>query len=63
MPSACTGSPTTTLAGAACSPSSARPRTASCACTCALVPGGAGAPPVADVCAGSITTCATHSGG
>eukprot|EP00965_Chrysotila_dentata_P067537 2235593-Pleurochrysis_carterae.AAC.1 len=38
MPSATTGSPTTTFAGAACRPSLASPRAASCACTCARVP-------------------------
>eukprot|EP00965_Chrysotila_dentata_P069848 2307363-Pleurochrysis_carterae.AAC.1 len=63
MPRATTGSPTTTLAGAACSPSSASPRTASCAWTCARVPCGEGVPPVAAVCAGSISMCATSSGG
>eukprot|EP00965_Chrysotila_dentata_P037261 1239880-Pleurochrysis_carterae.AAC.1 len=45
MPSATTGSPTATFAGAARSPSSASPSTASCACTCARVCGGAGVPP------------------
>eukprot|EP00965_Chrysotila_dentata_P223030 6193349-Pleurochrysis_carterae.AAC.1 len=63
MPSATTGSRTTTLAGAACSPSSASPRTARCAWTCARVPRGAGVPPVAAVWASSISMCATSSGG
>eukprot|EP00965_Chrysotila_dentata_P145537 4807249-Pleurochrysis_carterae.AAC.1 len=55
-PNATAGSPTTTFAGAARRPSSARPCTASCACTCALVGGGAGLPPPACVCMGSIST-------
>eukprot|EP00965_Chrysotila_dentata_P067715 2240767-Pleurochrysis_carterae.AAC.1 len=63
MPRATTGSPTTTLAGAACRPSSASPSTASCAWTCARDPRGAGLPPAAAVCGGSITTCVTHAGG
>eukprot|EP00965_Chrysotila_dentata_P097591 3225230-Pleurochrysis_carterae.AAC.1 len=63
MPRATTGSPTTTLAGAACSPSSASPSTASRAWTCAREFGGAGSPPTALVCVGSIATCATHAGG
>eukprot|EP00965_Chrysotila_dentata_P054729 1817299-Pleurochrysis_carterae.AAC.1 len=46
MPSAMTGSPTATFTGAARRPSSASPSTASCACTCARVCGGAGAPPL-----------------
>eukprot|EP00965_Chrysotila_dentata_P016573 549301-Pleurochrysis_carterae.AAC.1 len=48
-PSATTGSPTTTFAGAACRPSSFSPSTASCACTYARDPGGAGVPPPASV--------------
>eukprot|EP00965_Chrysotila_dentata_P044004 1462628-Pleurochrysis_carterae.AAC.2 len=40
-------------------PSSARPSTASWACTCARVAGGAGSPPPACVCMGSIVTSAT----
>eukprot|EP00965_Chrysotila_dentata_P170857 5639479-Pleurochrysis_carterae.AAC.1 len=63
MPRATTGSPTTTLAGAACSPSSAMPSAASCACTCARVSGGAGRPPAAAVCEGSIVMCDTSGGG
>eukprot|EP00965_Chrysotila_dentata_P010879 353879-Pleurochrysis_carterae.AAC.1 len=63
MPSATTGSPTTTLAGAAHSPSSARPSTASCACTCARVSRAAGVPPAAAVCTGSIPMSATLAGG
>eukprot|EP00965_Chrysotila_dentata_P177150 5851018-Pleurochrysis_carterae.AAC.1 len=46
-PNATAGSPTTTFAGAERKPSSARPSTASCVCTCALVVGGAGSPPPA----------------
>eukprot|EP00965_Chrysotila_dentata_P143140 4729673-Pleurochrysis_carterae.AAC.1 len=63
MPRATTGSPTTTFAGAACSPSSASPCTASCACTCARVPRGAGVPPAAAVCVGSMVMSATSPGG
>eukprot|EP00965_Chrysotila_dentata_P019146 638038-Pleurochrysis_carterae.AAC.2 len=63
IPRATTGSPTTILAGAAWRPISASPSAASCACTCARVPGGAGRPPAAAVCRGSITMCSTHSGG
>eukprot|EP00965_Chrysotila_dentata_P151304 5000880-Pleurochrysis_carterae.AAC.1 len=40
-PSAVTGSPTTTFAGAACSPTRASPTTASCACAYARVPASA----------------------
>eukprot|EP00965_Chrysotila_dentata_P029599 983997-Pleurochrysis_carterae.AAC.1 len=46
-PSAVTGSPTTTFAGAACNPTAASPATANCACTCTLDPGAAGSPPPA----------------
>eukprot|EP00965_Chrysotila_dentata_P079992 2638372-Pleurochrysis_carterae.AAC.1 len=53
-PRAVTGSPTTTFAGAAWSPNSARPSTAICACACALVPSAAGTPPPARVCTGSM---------
>eukprot|EP00965_Chrysotila_dentata_P106216 3507754-Pleurochrysis_carterae.AAC.1 len=63
MPSAVTGSPTATFAGAARRPSSASPSTASCACTCARVCGGAGVPLSASVCLGSIVMWATHAGG
>eukprot|EP00965_Chrysotila_dentata_P058855 1952954-Pleurochrysis_carterae.AAC.1 len=63
MPSATTGSPTATFAGAARSPSSASPSTASCACTCARVCVGAGVPRSATVCRGSMTMWATHAGG
>eukprot|EP00965_Chrysotila_dentata_P017529 582476-Pleurochrysis_carterae.AAC.1 len=52
-PSAVTGSPATTLAGAAWSPSSARPSTASCAWTYARVFARAGVPPPAAVCIAS----------
>eukprot|EP00965_Chrysotila_dentata_P054035 1793516-Pleurochrysis_carterae.AAC.2 len=61
-PNAVTGSPTTTLAGAACSPNSASPATASCACTYTRVPGAAGSPPAAHVCTASITTCDSRAG-
>eukprot|EP00965_Chrysotila_dentata_P008157 266420-Pleurochrysis_carterae.AAC.1 len=63
MPSATTGSPTTTFAGAACRPSSFSPSTASCACTCARVPGGVGMPPLASVWTGWMSMPVTHSGG
>eukprot|EP00965_Chrysotila_dentata_P243441 6205422-Pleurochrysis_carterae.AAC.1 len=62
-PNATAGSPTTTFAGAARRPSSARPSTASCACTFALVGGGAGSPLPACVYMGSISTPATSAGG
>eukprot|EP00965_Chrysotila_dentata_P184111 6079073-Pleurochrysis_carterae.AAC.1 len=61
-PSAVTGSPATTFAGAACSPSSARPSTASCAWTWALESSRAGAPPTAAVCIGSSLVAATSVG-
>eukprot|EP00965_Chrysotila_dentata_P024739 820524-Pleurochrysis_carterae.AAC.1 len=54
-PSAFAASPTSTLAGAACSPSSASASTASCAWTCTLLVRGDGTPPAARVWAGSIT--------
>eukprot|EP00965_Chrysotila_dentata_P176862 5841339-Pleurochrysis_carterae.AAC.1 len=63
MPRATTGSPTTTLAGAAWRPISASPSAASCACTWARVSGGAGRPPAAAVCRGSMAKCSTHAGG
>eukprot|EP00965_Chrysotila_dentata_P005661 186097-Pleurochrysis_carterae.AAC.1 len=62
-PSAVAGSPTTTFARAACKPSSARPSTASCACTWALVVGAAGRSPSACVWMGSIVAAATSAGG
>eukprot|EP00965_Chrysotila_dentata_P184157 6080389-Pleurochrysis_carterae.AAC.1 len=55
-PMAVTGSPTVTLAGAACRPSSTRPRTASCACTCTRESSRAGVPSPAAVCTGSMCT-------
>eukprot|EP00965_Chrysotila_dentata_P172434 5690084-Pleurochrysis_carterae.AAC.1 len=61
-PSAVTGSPTTTFAGAACSPTRASPATASCACTYARVPAPAGSLPAARVCTGSMCTSATSAG-
>eukprot|EP00965_Chrysotila_dentata_P176060 5813182-Pleurochrysis_carterae.AAC.2 len=53
-PSACTASPTSTFAGAAWSPSSASASTVSCAWTWTLLACGAGVPPAALVCAGSM---------
>eukprot|EP00965_Chrysotila_dentata_P261948 6214419-Pleurochrysis_carterae.AAC.3 len=63
LPSAVTGSPTTTFAGAADSPSSRSPMTASFACTHARDAARAGAPPPAAVCTGSISTASTLAGG
>eukprot|EP00965_Chrysotila_dentata_P014637 484767-Pleurochrysis_carterae.AAC.2 len=61
-PSEVTGSPPTTLAGTACSPTSRRHQTASCACTYTRVPGAASSPPPARVWTGSMRTSATVAG-
>eukprot|EP00965_Chrysotila_dentata_P085600 2823840-Pleurochrysis_carterae.AAC.2 len=63
IPSAVTGSPTMTLAGAACRPSSRSPTTASFACMHARDVVRAGAPPLAVVWIGSIVTLTTSAGG
>eukprot|EP00965_Chrysotila_dentata_P171343 5654711-Pleurochrysis_carterae.AAC.1 len=63
IPSAVTGSPTTILAGAACSPSSLSPSAASFACTQARDVARAGVPPAAAVCTGSMSTPSTLAGG